>query len=64
MPGAVDGFVLWTRNLRPLLSALDVVRLVAPFTVQFTVTTAWATVLIGTSGPTNFFLHKSSPYNP
>ena len=38
MPGAVDGFVLWTRNLRPLLSELDAVRQVAPFTVQFTVT--------------------------
>ncbi len=37
-PGAVDGFVLWTRNLRPLLADLDAVRLVAPFTVQFTVT--------------------------
>jgi hypothetical protein len=36
--GAVDGFVLWTRNLRPLLPDLDAVRLVAPFTVQFTVT--------------------------
>jgi hypothetical protein len=38
LPGAVDGFVLWTRNLRPLLSDLDAVRRVAPFTVQFTVT--------------------------
>jgi hypothetical protein len=38
MPGAVDGFALWTRNLRPLLPELDAVRLVAPFTVQFTVT--------------------------
>jgi hypothetical protein len=38
MPGAVDGFVLWTRNLRPLLSDLDAVRRVAPFTVQITVT--------------------------
>jgi hypothetical protein len=38
MPGAVDGFVFWTRNLRPLLPDLDAVRLVAPFTVQFTVT--------------------------
>jgi hypothetical protein len=38
LPGAVDGFVLWTRNLRPLLSELDAVRLVAPFTVQFTIT--------------------------
>jgi hypothetical protein len=38
MPGAVDGFVLWTRNLRPLLADLDAVRLVAPFTVQFTLT--------------------------
>ncbi len=37
-PGAVDGFVLWTRNMAPLLSDLDAVRLVAPFTVQFTVT--------------------------
>ena len=37
-PGAVDGFVLWTRNLRPLLPDLDRVRQVAPFTVQFTVT--------------------------
>ena len=37
-PDAVDGFVLWTRNLRPLMSHLDTVRLVAPFTVQFTVT--------------------------
>ena len=37
-PEAVDGFVLWTRNLRPLLPALDAVRRVAPFTVQFTAT--------------------------
>ena len=37
-PGAVDGFVFWTRNVAPLLSDLDTVRLVAPFTVQFTVT--------------------------
>jgi hypothetical protein len=37
-PGAEDGFVLWTRNLRPLMTDLDAVRLVAPFTVQFTVT--------------------------
>ena len=37
-PGTVDGFVLWTRNLRPLLPDLDAVRLVAPFTVQFTLT--------------------------
>ncbi len=37
-PGAVDGFVLWTRNLRPLLADLDAVRLVAPLTVQFTLT--------------------------
>ena len=37
-PGAVDGFVLWTRNLRPLLADLDAVRRVAPFIVQFTVT--------------------------
>ena len=37
-PGDVDGFVLWTRNLRPLLPDLDRVRAVAPFIVQFTVT--------------------------
>jgi len=37
-PGAVDGFVLWTRNLRPLLSDLEAVWRVAPFIVQFTVT--------------------------
>ena len=37
-PGAVDGFVFWTRNLRPLLPFLDQVRALAPFAVQFTVT--------------------------
>lgn len=37
-PGAVDGVVLWTRNLRPLIGDLDRVRRVAPFIVQFTVT--------------------------
>jgi len=37
-PDAVDGFVLWTRNLAPLLSDLDAVRRVAPFIVQFTLT--------------------------
>jgi hypothetical protein len=37
-PSAVDGFVFWTRNLRPLLPHLDEVRRVAPFVVQFTVT--------------------------
>jgi hypothetical protein len=37
-PGDVDGFVLWTRNLRPLLPDLGRVRAVAPFVVQFTVT--------------------------
>lgn len=36
--GAVDGFVLWTRNIRPLLADLDRVREVAPFVVQFTAT--------------------------
>jgi hypothetical protein len=35
---AVDGFVFWTRNLRPLLPHLDEIRRAAPFTVQFTVT--------------------------
>jgi hypothetical protein len=37
-PADVDGFVFWTRNLRPLLQHLDAVRAVAPFTVQFTAT--------------------------
>ena len=37
-PEAVDGFVFWTRNLRPLLPHLDRVRRVAPFIVQFTMT--------------------------
>jgi len=37
-PGEVDGFVFWTRNLRPLLPELDRVREVAPFIVQFTLT--------------------------
>jgi hypothetical protein len=37
-PGEVDGFVFWTRNLRPLLPDLDAVRRVAPFVVQFTIT--------------------------
>jgi hypothetical protein len=37
-PDAVDGFVLWTRNLAPLLPDLDAVRQVAPFIAQFTVT--------------------------
>lgn len=35
---AVDGFVFWTRNMRPLLPYLDEVRRVAPFVVQFTLT--------------------------
>jgi hypothetical protein len=37
-PGDVDGFVFWTRNMRPLMAELDRVREIAPFTVQFTVT--------------------------
>jgi hypothetical protein len=37
-PGGADGFVFWTRNMRPLMAELDRVREVAPFTVQFTVT--------------------------
>jgi hypothetical protein len=37
-PGEVDGFVLWTRNLRPLLADLDAIARIAPFVVQFTVT--------------------------
>jgi uncharacterized protein DUF1848 len=37
-PDAVDGFVFWTRNVRPLLPHLDEIRRVAPFVVQYTVT--------------------------
>jgi hypothetical protein len=37
-PDAVDGFVLWTRNMAPLMPHLDAVRRVAPFVVQFTLT--------------------------
>jgi len=37
-PGEVDGFVFWTRNMRPLMAELDAVRRLAPFVVQFTVT--------------------------
>jgi len=37
-PGEVDGFVFWTRNMRPLMAELDRVREIAPFTVQFTAT--------------------------
>jgi hypothetical protein len=37
-PGDVDGFVFWTRNMRPLMADLDAVRQVARFTVQFTLT--------------------------
>jgi len=36
--GAVSGFVLWTRNLKPLLPHLPEIAARAPFTVQFTVT--------------------------
>ncbi len=38
LPEAVEGFVLWTRNLRPLLPYLGEVGRVAPFVVQFTIT--------------------------
>lgn len=37
-PDAVDGFVLWTRNVGPLAGRLPAVAAVAPFVVQFTVT--------------------------
>lgn len=36
-PEAVDGIVLWTRNLAPLWPHLEEVRAVAPFVVQYTV---------------------------
>ncbi|MGO8920264.1 MAG: DUF1848 domain-containing protein [Stellaceae bacterium] len=37
-PGAVSGFVFWTRNLGPLLPELAGVAALAPFTVQYTLT--------------------------
>jgi hypothetical protein len=37
-PDAVDGFVFWTRNLRPFAPHLARVRRRAPFVVQYTVT--------------------------
>lgn len=37
-PGEMAGFVLWTRNLRPLMADLPTVAARAPFTVQFTLT--------------------------
>jgi len=37
-PAAVDGFVLWTRNIGPLALRLPAVAAVAPFCVQYTVT--------------------------
>jgi hypothetical protein len=38
-PAAVDGFVFWTRNLRPFLPALaEVAQAAFPFVVQFTIT--------------------------
>lgn len=37
-PGAVDGFVFWTRNIGPLHDRLGKIASLAPFVVQFTVT--------------------------
>lgn len=37
-PGAVSGFVFWTRNLGPLLAELARVAALAPFSVQYTLT--------------------------
>jgi hypothetical protein len=37
-PDAVDGFVLWTRNIDPLAGRLADVAAVAPFYVQYTLT--------------------------
>jgi hypothetical protein len=37
-PGEVEGFVFWTRNLKPLFPHLERVAQVAPFSVQFTIT--------------------------
>ena len=36
--GAVDGFVLWTKNLRPFRDSLAAVQRVAPFVLQVTIT--------------------------
>jgi hypothetical protein len=37
-PGAVDGFVFWTRNFAPLGQRAPEIQAVAPFTVQYTLT--------------------------
>jgi Domain of unknown function (DUF1848) len=37
-PGEVQGFVLWTRNIKPLLADLPRIAERAPFMVQFTLT--------------------------
>jgi hypothetical protein len=37
-PGEVQGFVLWTRNIKPLLPDLPRVAARAPFMIQFTLT--------------------------
>lgn len=33
--GDIDGIVLWTRNIQPLLAGLDEIRAIAPSSVQF-----------------------------
>ena len=38
LPGDVDGFVFWSRNMGPLMADLATVRDIAPFVVQMTVT--------------------------
>lgn len=38
VPGEVDGFVFWTRNIGPLRDRLAEIAAVAPFMVQFTIT--------------------------
>jgi hypothetical protein len=37
-PGEIQGFVLWTRNIKPLLADLPRIAQRAPFMVQFTLT--------------------------
>jgi len=37
-PGDVDGFVFWTRNLRPFRPVLPELRGLGPFVVQYTIT--------------------------
>jgi len=37
-PDDVDGFIFWTRNLKPFRQALDSAHKIAPFVIQYTIT--------------------------